>query len=180
MTAARRPVASGHRRPALGLLVLGAAVVLGVVLLPSATRPPLAVASSSSPPTTTTTTAPAAPTTTTTTVPPGTVHVLVANGTTVPHGAGSVTSYLSSKGFGTLPAVDATDTHLSSSTVYVVNNADPVEGQEVASVLGLPAADVVTSGTPPVASVAGATVVVVLGPQLANRYAGTSTSSTTG
>jgi hypothetical protein len=186
MTTAPRPGAAGHRRPALGLLVLVAAVVLGVVLLPSATRPPKPVVSTSAASTTTAPTtkaaaSSAASTTTTTTVPPGAVHVLVANGTTVPHGAGAVASYLSSKGFGTLPAADATSSQISSSEVYVVNGADPVEGQQVASVLGLPATDVVTTGAPPVATVAGATVVVIVGPQLARRHTtATSTGSSTG
>ncbi len=194
MTDVDPPTGSGGRRPpggagqrgavrqrgGAGLLIVVVAVVVGALLLPSATRPPL-LGSAPSGAVATTTTVPVPTPTTTSTVSPAAVHVLVANGTTVPNGAGSVAAFLTTKGFGTLVPVDATSTNLQSSAVYAVNGSDPAGAQAVAVALGLPASGVLTSGTPPVRSVANATVVVVLGPDLANRYAGAAgpSSSTT-
>ena len=118
-----------------GVGVVAVAVVVGIVLMPSATRPPLALSNASQttptltvpPSVTTTTTAGRTPTsaarsTTTTAAPtvlPGAsaVHVLVANGTSITGLAGGVASYLRTRGFGTLSAANAT-TRVSATQIY--------------------------------------------------------------
>lgn len=172
---------------ARGLLIVAIAVVIGVVLLPSATRAPLAQAGTT--PTTPPATSPQGsgststtrPPTTTTLPGPATVHVLVANGTTVHGAAGNVTDYLGSKGFSTLSAVNTT-APASSSAVYATGGSVPA-AIEVADALGLPRTAVVASSSAPVSSTAGATVVVVVGTDLAQRFAtgssGTTTTSST-
>lgn len=167
--------------PIRGVVIVVALVVIGLVLLPSATRgssspSPTSLAGTTGP----TTTRPHGPTTTTTTVPPPSpaeVHVLVANGSGVTGAAGAVTAYLVAKGYGTLSAANAT-AKVTTTSVYPVAAADLAGAREVAKTLGLPATAVQTSGAPPVASDAGASVVVVIGPEVANRFA-TPTSSTT-
>jgi len=168
-----------------GLVVVAAAVALCVLLLPSATRAPSTAAASSSTaapstPTTTapshavgrasTTTAPSRGTTTTTLPAPATVHVLVANGTTTNGVAGAVTTFLGQKGYGTLTATNAL-TRVSATKVYPTGGS-VAAAQEVATALGLPVSSVQAVGaTAPVSSAAGATVVVIAGPDLAARFA---------
>ena len=151
------------------------AVVIGVLLLPSATRAPLPAAAVSS--ATTTTLAPGRtgsqghhpPTTTTTTVAPGSIHVLVANATTVNGVAGSVTRFLTSKGFGTLTATNAL-LKVTASEIFTVGGAT-ADTQAVATALGLPASSIEPAASAaPVASITGANVVVIVGPDLAARY----------
>jgi hypothetical protein len=178
-----RPPSRWEGAAARGLLIVAVAVVLGAILLPSATRAPLAQAG-----TTPTTTPPATaaqgsgttsttrPATTTTLPGPATVHVLVANGTTVHGAAGSVTDFLGSKGYSTLSAVNAT-TPASSSAVYATGGSVPA-ALGVADALGLPRTAVVDSTSAPVSSTAGATVVVVVGTDLAQRFASGSTGTT--
>ncbi|SRR5579875_646252 len=163
------------------LAVVAGAVVLGVLLLPSATRPPGPAAPAGASVTTDTsavapppTTAPA--TSTTSGPAPALIHVLVANGTTAPHGAATIANVLVGKGFGTLQPIDAT-THVSASAVYAVGG-DLAAAQAVAAALALPATSVVATGRPPVSSWSGATVVVIVGPDLVNRYVTSAAGST--
>lgn len=173
-----------------GWVLVIVAVVLGVLLMPSATRTslqPAAAASTAStsgpqslgaattvPPTTTT----VPPTTTTApaSIPASSIRVLVANGTNSNGAASSVTSFLSGKGFATLrPANALTTVH--ASQVYPINNA-VAAAQEVAAALGLPASSVQPNSTPvPVSSTAGATVVVIVGPDLLSRSSSTSSGA---
>jgi hypothetical protein len=168
-----------------GLALVIIVVVLGALLMPSATRAPLAVTAAArlpaSTPTTSTPTTAANPTSTTTAPPAtATIHVLVANGTTVNGVAGSVTTYLGGKGFSTLAAVNAL-TKLTSSQVYYTAAGSSAEAAEVASALGLASSAVQAKGTtPPVSSSSGASVVVIVGQDLATRFAPASTTTTKG
>lgn len=174
---------------ARGWVLVAVAVVLGALLMPSATRaslaPAAAAASTSSatgsqggastttvPPTTTT-----APTTTTpATIAPSSIRVLVANGTNTSGAAASVTSFVSGKGFATLRPTNALTT-VHASQVYPINDAVSA-AQEVAAALGLPSSSVQPNSTPvPVPSTAGATVVVVVGPDLLSRSSSTSSGA---
>ncbi|HUY22883.1 MAG TPA: LytR C-terminal domain-containing protein [Acidimicrobiales bacterium] len=175
-----------------GAGVVAVAVVVGIVLMPSATRPPIQVASASestptSPAGGTTTTAAGATTTTTArtttttaapTVLPGAsaIHVLVANGTSISGLAGGVGTYLRTRGFGTLAAANAT-TRVSATQVYAAAGEQRA-ATTVVGALGLSAGVVQpSSAVAPVASTAGATVVVIAGPDLARLAPGASTSS---
>ncbi|MHB8682253.1 MAG: LytR C-terminal domain-containing protein [Acidimicrobiales bacterium] len=167
-----------------GWILVVVAIVLGALLMPSAARAPLATAGAESaaggtnqptttlPPATTTTAAP----TTTTTAPrlsPGSVSVLVANGTNTNGAAAAVTSFLAGKGFSTLHAVDALTT-VHASQIYAVNGANSAAAA-VAAALGLTSTSIEANSMPvPVSSTGGANVVVIVGPDLVSR------TSTTG
>jgi hypothetical protein len=165
-----------------GVLLVAVAVVIGVLLMPSGTRPPLAVVTSrtsaSVGSSTTTPTHPSTPKTTTTTVPgPQMIHVLVANATTVNGMAGAITTFLGGKGFQTLTAVNAT-TALSSSQIYYTSGGSAADATVVATSLGLPGAVIQpASSPPPVASSAGASVVVIAGQDLVSRFAPSSSTT---
>ncbi|MGA2520053.1 MAG: LytR C-terminal domain-containing protein [Acidimicrobiales bacterium] len=175
----------GHTGPShwlRGVGVVIVAVVIGIVLLPSATRAPLHVstASSRSPSgsTSTTTTAP----TTTTTLPaviPGasSIRVLVANATSISHLAAGVATYLHSRGYDTITPTNAT-THVSATQVFAATGQQGAAGT-VVSVLGLaPTVIQPSTAVAPVASTGGATVVVIAGPDL-GRLAPAASSTTT-
>ncbi len=175
------PMAAG---PAVkGILIVAGAVVLGALLLPSATGPGTTTAGTTPVVTTSTTTTTRPGSTTTTSAPaPSTFKVVVANGTTVPKAAGNISTFLGSKGYSTLAATDATNLKETTSFVFLAAGTSPAAGLEVAAVLGLPATDLQTTGTPPVSSAnaVGANVIVIAGADLANRFAGTTTSTTVG
>jgi len=164
-----------------GVGVVVVAVVIGALLMPSATRAPLRVfAASQSTPTTPTTTAPASTTTTTqATIVPGaaSIHVLVANGTSITGLAAGTSTYLRSRGFATVTPTNAT-TKVTVTQVYTVSG--PVRSAtSVVSALGLSSASIeAASAIAPVPSTAGATVVVIAGPDLARLAPGSTTSST--
>jgi len=172
-----------HRLRGVGVVVV--AVVIGALLMPSATRPPLHVvtAASSSSTTSGTTLPRGTSTTTTTTLPtvvPGasSIHVLVANATTVPHLAAGVSTYLRSRGYVSLSPVNAS-THVAATQVFAAAGQQGAAGT-VVSVLGLSAAAIQPpSAVAPVASTGGATVVVIVGPDL-DRLAPAASSTTTG
>jgi hypothetical protein len=169
------PVPSDHPHAGRGLVLVIVAVVVGVLLLPSATRAPLAASANTS--STSTTLAPGGtgghghtPTTTTTTVALATIHVLVANATETNGVAGSVTNFLASKGFGTLTAVNAL-VKVTSSEIFTVGGAT-ADTSVVASALDLPAVSIEPAASAaPVSSTTGANVVVIVGPDLATRFA---------
>jgi hypothetical protein len=103
------------------------------------------------------------------TVPPAQVKALVANGTQVSGLAGRVASKLQSGGYDVLSPVNATQ-QVSSSAVYY-SSGSSAGAAEVASALGLSSAAVhPLPSSPPVSSLDGAAVVVVAGPDLANRF----------
>lgn len=156
------------------LLVVVVAVVIGVLLLPSAARTGKGESAAAASKPTVTTTAPAASasrpavTTTTPAVPFSSIKVLVANGTNINGAAGTVSSQLSGKGFVTLSPVDALTT-VPKSQVYAVGS-NAAAAREVVSALGLGSSAIEPSSTPvPVSNTAGAAVVVVVGPDLASH-----------
>lgn len=170
-----------------GWVLVAVIVVIGALVLPSATRPGLGTAapasasaattlpSSGGPSATAPVVAPNAtnPTTTSTaplpTIAPSTIRVLVANATNTNGAASTVSSLLSGKGFSTLAPVNAL-TVVSASQVYAVGGANAAAAREVAAALGLPASSIEPATQPvPVASVGAAMVVVVVGPDLVSR-----------
>jgi hypothetical protein len=170
-----------------GVGVVVVAVVIGALLMPSATRGPLNVTTAAqttqtttSSSSTTTTVARAAGTSTTqATIVAGAslIHVLVANGTTITNLAGGTSTYLRSRGFTTLPALDAT-TKVTGTLVYA-GSGEHGAATTVANALGLSSADIQpATAVPPVASAVGATVVVIAGPDLARLAPGATTSTT--
>ncbi|MFZ0664566.1 MAG: LytR C-terminal domain-containing protein [Acidimicrobiales bacterium] len=158
------------------IFVLAVLIVVGVLVLPSATRAPRLI--SSVPPTTHNTTVPP-PTTsttkpvTTTTLPtilPKDIAVLVANGTGTAHGASDVRTYLGQKGFNIAALAYDTTTPETADAIYYVNSGTAAMADEVAQALSLTTSVVESSGsTPPVQTTTGADVIVVLGNDLATR-----------
>jgi hypothetical protein len=175
------PERSGLAR---GVAIVTLGVIVGILLLPSATRSPLAVVQGGTPaaarqePSSTTTSLPARSTTTTTALAPAKIHVLVANATSVNGVAGSVTTFLGGKGFATLTAVNAL-VKLTASQIYFTTAGSDAAASEVASALELAPATVQTAAAkPPVSSAAGASVIVIVGSDLATRFAPASTTTT--
>ena len=129
-------------------------------------------------PSVTTTTAPAHPTTTTTTTaPPSHVPVLAANASGITGAAGAVSTQLQTAGWNVLPPVNASTQVTKSNVYYVAGQQKTAEA--VATSLKLPASAVVPYTTSaPVSSIGTAEVLVVVGPDLADKSAATSTTST--
>src|SRR4051812_3819048 len=165
-----------------GVVLLGVALLLGIVLLQSTDRSPTLTTAGTPPPTAAPTTTPAAPTTTTAPAPaahdPKTVKVLAANGSTV-NGLGDKTRLkLQESGYNALTAVTAT-TKVHSSLVYFAAGFEP-DARAVAAVLTLPPTAVQplpAKSTLP--NVAQANVVVLAGPDLVPIVTKSSTTSTT-
>lgn len=102
-------------------------------------------------------------------VAPGSVRVLVANGTTVNGAAGRASSKLAAAGFDVLQPVTATIRQAHSFVFYAPG--DQPAAAVIASDLGLPASVVkAMPASPPVTDTLQAMVLVVLGPQLAASY----------
>ncbi|HVX23047.1 MAG TPA: LytR C-terminal domain-containing protein [Acidimicrobiales bacterium] len=163
--------------PKAALLVV-VAVVVGVLLLHAATSSPSHTGSGSTSATTTTTTAGhGTTTTTTTTIPPSKdVKVLVANGSPTTGAAGYFTSKVTSAGWGTLPATDASSSSISTSAVYYASGQQAA-ATAIAALLGLkPSAVQPLSTSVPVTGTTGADVVVVIGSDLSSQ----ATTTTTG
>lgn len=164
-----------------GAALLAVAVVLGLVLLRAGDDPgPVGVtAGRETEPTLPPVTEPRATTTVAPTVPlraPREVKVVSANGTDVKGVARRVTDQLKAAGYNVLAPTDATKA--TSSAVYFTPGYDR-EAAAVAAALGLPATAVAALPTPsPVADPRGAAVVVVVGPELAQRVAATPTPTT--
>jgi hypothetical protein len=153
------------------VIVLAAFVVTTVLLL-GVIHP--TTAGTAAGPTVTTTTRPPVPTTTTTTTPPH-VPVLAANASRIPGAAGAVTTQLQTAGWDMLPPVNAAAQVTVTNVYYVAGQK--AAAQSVAKALVLPATSVAPYTTSaPVSSIGTAEVVVVIGPDLANR---TSTPTTT-
>ncbi len=169
------PLPVGKVAVLLALFVVATAVLVGQV------HPP-ATATGGGSTSTTATGAPGAPTTTApgattvATTPPSQVAVLVANGSTVSGEATRIAAQLHAAGWNTLAPVN-TATNVSSSAVYYASGFQP-SAASIASALGIPATRVLPlSASVPVSSVAGADVVVVIGPDVANRSSATATTA---
>ena len=169
-----------------GAALLAAAVVLGVVLLNAADDPPPdrvtagtsgeeeEEESSSDTTTTLPTTPPTVPVRS-----PQEVKVLPTNGTTVKGVAGKARDVLQAAGYNVLAPTDAQKA--TASNVYFTTPDYEREAQAVAAALGLPSSVVTsfpTSPPLPVTDGRGATVVVVVGPELAQQLGGTTTPTT--
>jgi hypothetical protein len=175
-----------------GVAVVVIALIVGILLMPSAARPPLAVATTSSTPGTSPTTSPPSGSAATTTTAPRTtttsagalagasaIRVLVANGTTISHLAEGTATYLHSRGFVTLTPTNST-MRVTGTQVYAASGQQ-VAATLVVNALGLPSNTVQSSSAvAPVASTGGATVVVIVGPDLARFTPSGSSSSTAG
>lgn len=162
---------------ALPLLVL--AVVLGVLMLQVGSRPPVDISASVA----TTTTTPghhrSSTTTTTTTIPHATVKVQVANGTSAPTAAAFYTARLQTQNWSTLAPENTTTPYSGTSIVYYASG-QMSSAQVIASFLGMPPSSVQPlSSSVPVASTSGVDVLVVLGPDLADRTIGKAVGTTT-
>lgn len=135
-------------------------------------------ASGSTATTTTTTTRPTHPTTTTTTTPPNKVPVVVANASGVTGAAAKISSQLATSGWDLLAPVNAT-TEVTSSSVYFVAGFQP-EAESIATSLHLPGSAVAPYTTAvPISSVGTAQVVVVAGPDLADKTGAAAATTTT-
>ncbi len=170
-------------QPARGAALLVVAVLLGVVLLNAADdAPPDRVSAGSSDNGSSETTPPTEATTTTVvTLPlraPADVKVIAANGTDTKGVARKATDLLKASGYNVLSPTDAT-AKAGASNVYFVGDFQR-EAEAVAAGLGLPATSVQPAPTtpPPVADARGATVIVIVGPDLASTLAGSTTAST--
>lgn len=164
-----------------GALLLAVAVVLGIVLLNAVDDGPAdRVSTGAEPPDASPTTSrSAAPATTSTTAPvrpPQEVKVLSANGTNRKGAAGKARDVLRESGYNVLTPLDAKAA--SESAVYFLPTFER-EAHGVALALALPPTAVQPlPDPPPVPDLRGANVVVVLGPELADRLV-KSTPSTT-
>ena len=170
-----------------GAGLLAVAVILGIVLLnaaddPAPDRVSAGTAEEDDPESSVSSTT---STTTAVTVParaPQEVKVLPTNGTAVKGVAGKARDRLQAAGYNALAPTDAQ--RVTSSNVYFTQPDFEREAQAVAEALGLPATVVTAFPTAPPLPVAdgrGATVIVVVGPELAQQLSstGTATSSTT-
>jgi hypothetical protein len=175
---ARPPTASGGGGGGFPLVRAGIVVVAFVVvtvLLLGVIHP--TSSGTAAGPVATTTTTPAHPTTTTTTVPPSHVPVLVANASGITGAATAVTAQLQTAGWDLLPPVNASTQVTKSNVYYVAGQQKPAEA--IATSLQLPASAVVPYTTSaPVSSIGTAEVLVVVGPDLADKSAATGTTTT--
>lgn len=163
-----------------GAALLAGAVLLGVVLLNAADDPPPdRVSAATSDTTPSEVTSSTGVVTTVVTLPPrapADVKVIAANGTDVKGVARKATDQLKAAGYNVLSPTDAQK--VTASAVYFVGDYMR-EAEAVATNLALPPESVTALPTPPpLADARGATVVVVVGPELAQRLSG-STSATT-
>ena len=159
--------------PARGVLLVAAAVALGIGVLASVSHgaaPTAAAASTASSSTTTTEVQRQAATTTTTspaTHQAGSVKVLVANGTSVPGAAGKLKTKLASDGYDMLSPTDTSSPARASAVYFAAGYQGDAEA--IAAAAGLTASVVQALTSPgPVASSSGAQVIVVVGPDLAS------------
>ncbi|MGH9301184.1 MAG: LytR C-terminal domain-containing protein [Acidimicrobiales bacterium] len=148
----------------IGLIVLNVSgrptVVSGTTTATHVTTPPPAT-HTSVPPTTPRTTVPQAR-------PPSQVKLLVANGTNTAGAAGRVSTSLKSAGYNTLAPANSS-APATSSVVYYITGFH-AEAASLAATLGLGNSAVVAMpAPPPVASLGAADLLVVVGPDLANR-----------
>lgn len=183
MNSGRHSAGPSSSGPALGrgLLLLVVAVVVGIVILRSVPTPvpPGGTTSTTAPSSTASTQPPnnplaAGPPVTTASLPPSKITVLVANGTTVPAGAGNLRSALQALGYNLLLAYDTT-APAASSAIYYATSTYKQSALTLATLLGQPASLVAalpsTATSVQLTTTAGANVVIIEGPTLAQRFA---------
>jgi hypothetical protein len=145
---------------------------------PAATKTAAGSTASTTAITTTTTTRPTHPTTTITTTPPNKVPVVVANASGVTGAAAKISTQLATGGWDLLAPVNATK-DVTTSSVYYVAGFQP-EAAIIATSLHLPASAVAPYTTAvPISSVGTAEVVVVVGPDLADKTASAAATTST-
>lgn len=171
--------------PALGrgLLLLVVALVVGIVVLRSIPTPVPSGSAVSTTTTATTTPKPnnplASPPATSSTLAPGKVEVLVANGTSVPVGAGNLVNALKALGYDVLVPYD-TNTTASASYIYYATSAYKQSALALAKLLSQPDSEVLAQpASIPVTTTAKPDVVIIEGPTLAQRFASPVTLGTT-
>jgi hypothetical protein len=168
---AASPPTASVRENAVGIVLIVAAVLIGLLLLVKGYDSEGGVVStgaeSASP--TTATTAPSAPTTSTTapvtTNPPAQVSVKVANASGGSGLASKTSATLQEKGYTQVTITDAPSLVTSTQVLYVKGAKGDAE--QVAAALGVDAAAVQPMPTPPPIALSGATVLVMAGPDLA-------------
>jgi hypothetical protein len=157
--------ASGPARDNLvGALLIGAAIVIGLVLLVRGYDQEGALVTTDASTETTATTA--APPTTVEPVarPPAEVPVIVANGAGVAGAAGNLKTTLESSGYTTVGTSDASP--VTTTLVYYAEGWQP-EAKALATLIGTDPAAVRVLPTEPPVEMGDATVLVVLGPDKA-------------
>lgn len=170
-----------------GLVLVAVAVVVGIVLVnsvptpgpatPSASQPAAAGSShprgsgGAAPAGTTTTTAASSATTAAPAMPPSKVKVAVANGTNdaVPLGATHLADALHALGYQVLAPMDTTQPQ-SSSAVYFAPGYDQAAAALAHRLQLSPSVVAPLPSSVPVSNVSGADVVVIEGPNLAQRF----------
>lgn len=171
---------SAGMQPGRGAALLVVAVLIGIVLLNAADdAPPNRVAAGSSDDTPSEPTTSTVVTTTIVTLPlraPADVKVITANGTDVKGVAGKARDQLKTAGYNVLAPTDATKAP--ASAVYFMGDFMR-EAEAVAANLGLPPTSVAPFPTPaPLADARGASVIVIVGPELAQTLTATTTATT--
>lgn len=170
-------------------LVLAAFVVVTVLLLgvihptsatsasgPTTTGPPVGSTTTTTTAANTTSTSAARNSATSSSVPPSHVSVLVANASGVSGAAAAVTALLQPSGWNMEAPVNAS-AHVASSSVYYLAGQHQ-SALAIASTLHLASSAVVPYTTAaPISSIGTAGVVVVVGPDLASRSAGSPTTT---
>lgn len=171
---------SAGMQPGRGAALLVVAVLLGIVLLNAADDAPPDRVAAGTTDTTSETTLPEEVTTTVVTLParaPADVKVIAANGTGTKGVARKATDQLKAAGYNVLSPTDAS-AMVTSSNVFFVGDFEREAGA-VATNLGLPTTSVQLLPTPPpLADARGATVIVVVGPELAAMLSGSTTATT--
>jgi hypothetical protein len=171
------------------VLLVGIAVLIGVIVLHRNAAGPVTVAAVSSTttrfaPTTTTpspaTSAPGAPSSTSATTaaarPPSSVKVLVANGTDIAGLAGRVATKLRVAGYDTLASTNAS-VKVQATSVYYAPGYQ-ADAEAVATAIGAPPGAVkAIPAQLPVGSLSGANVLVIAGPDI-SAPAGSTTTTT--
>jgi hypothetical protein len=188
----RAPTPSGadtdEHQGAFGAVLVGIAVVIGLVLLVRGFSDEGGLVAGEVAATTTTLVAdevdrnapptidPAATSTTVAAEAPSEISIVVANGAGITGLAGEVADTLTAAGFVVVDTSNASS--VSASVVYFAEGAQG-DADSVATALGLdPAAAVAPMSDPaPVADLAGATVVVVAGPDLSGGASATATTT---
>ncbi len=165
MTSPRRsgPPSDAPRSQLQGALLIGVAVLIGVVLLARGFGQEGGLLEAESPVTTTTVATQPNGASTTTTVaarPPAQVKVLVANGTGQAGVAGAKASELTSKGYTAVDTANAAST--ATSVIYYAQGYEQ-EAAAVAQALSIPASAVAALPTPPPFDIRNSNVIVVIG-----------------
>ena len=171
---------AGGGTGARGALLLGAALVLGIVILQEFDSPQFTTRVDTASPTTTTTrrqgSVSVVPTPTTKALRPADqVKVLAANGTVTSGLGARTTTLLQQQNYNALSPIDATRTVEATQVQYKPDFE--AEARAVAQLLQLPASSVrVMEDSPPVADTRDADIVVIIGPDLTLPAATTSTT----